>query len=197
MWLLLLQLSADQSWWSVVQMVLTPKMFRTIVFIIVPLFVEYFGLSSIWHYVIQLKWNHHRNCIQLSKLKAHRPTWHGFVYCGLSLVTIFSGDKPYPCTYEGCNKAFKNSGDRYKHVQTHKTKYPYPCKFQNCTKKYTDPGSLRKHVRKIHNFKGMWFASWAWLWNYFSVSSANFSRCTGIVANYTETMILLLVWYFF
>ena len=47
----------------------------------------------------------------------------------------------------GCNKAYSNSSDRFKHVRTHQEKKPYVCKMPGCNKRYTDPSSLRKHVR--------------------------------------------------
>ena len=58
-----------------------------------------------------------------------------------------SGEKPYTCPFEGCNKAYSNSSDRFKHVRTHQEDKPYICKMPGCNKRYTDPSSLRKHVR--------------------------------------------------
>lgn len=48
---------------------------------------------------------------------------------------------------EGCNKAYSNSSDRFKHTRTHSTEKPYFCKIPGCHKRYTDPSSLRKHVK--------------------------------------------------
>lgn len=48
---------------------------------------------------------------------------------------------------EGCNKAYSNSSDRFKHTRTHSTEKPYFCKVSGCNKRYTDPSSLRKHVK--------------------------------------------------
>ncbi|EDW04441.1 GH12994, partial [Drosophila grimshawi] len=58
-----------------------------------------------------------------------------------------SGEKPYKCHYEGCQKAYSNSSDRFKHTRTHSMKKPYMCKVSGCQKRYTDPSSLRKHVK--------------------------------------------------
>lgn len=57
------------------------------------------------------------------------------------------GEKPYICPFVGCNKAYSNSSDRFKHVRTHQEEKPYICKLPGCNKRYTDPSSLRKHVR--------------------------------------------------
>lgn len=48
---------------------------------------------------------------------------------------------------EGCNKAYSNSSDRFKHTRTHSQEKPYQCRHHGCTKRYTDPSSLRKHVK--------------------------------------------------
>lgn len=86
-----------------------------------------------------------------------------------------TGEKPYLCEHEGCNKAFSNASDRAKHQnRTHSNEVgqylavmpcsvhrmndlkspffqkPYVCKIPGCTKRYTDPSSLRKHVKTVH-----------------------------------------------
>lgn len=69
-------------------------------------------------------------------------------------ILIISGEKPYTCPFEGCNKAYSNSSDRFKHVRTHQEDKPYICKMPGCSKRYTDPSSLRKHVRTHgHHYK--------------------------------------------
>uniref|UniRef100_A0A8C5U7I9 GLIS family zinc finger 2 n=1 Tax=Malurus cyaneus samueli TaxID=2593467 RepID=A0A8C5U7I9_9PASS len=57
------------------------------------------------------------------------------------------GEKPYICPYEGCNKRYSNSSDRFKHTRTHYVEKPYSCKMPGCHKRYTDPSSLRKHIK--------------------------------------------------
>jgi len=57
-----------------------------------------------------------------------------------------TGEKPFLCKYQ-CSKAFSNSSDRAKHEQTHKDPKPYKCEVFGCQKRYTDPSSLRKHVK--------------------------------------------------
>lgn len=71
----------------------------------------------------------------MSHSKPHWTFWH------------FLGEKPYICPVKGCNKAYSNSSDRFKHVRTHQVQKPYACRFRGCDKRYTDPSSLRKHVR--------------------------------------------------
>lgn len=61
-----------------------------------------------------------------------------------------AGEKPYVCSVNGCNKAYSNTSDRFKHTRTHFIEKPYACRVENCLKRYTDPSSLRKHA-KSHN----------------------------------------------
>ena len=76
------------------------------------------------------------------------------VYRSLSLCLV-TGEKPYICPFDGCNKAYSNSSDRFKHVRTHQVEKPYCCKMPGCNKSYTDPSSLRKHVKTHgHYFRG-------------------------------------------
>ncbi|GCC28095.1 hypothetical protein chiPu_0006521 [Chiloscyllium punctatum] len=62
------------------------------------------------------------------------------------------GEKPYICPYEGCNKRYSNSSDRFKHTRTHYVDKPYYCKMPGCHKRYTDPSSLRKHIKAHGHF---------------------------------------------
>lgn len=63
-----------------------------------------------------------------------------------------AGEKPYICPYEGCNKRYSNSSDRFKHTRTHYVDKPYYCKMVGCLKRYTDPSSLRKHIKAHGHF---------------------------------------------
>lgn len=56
------------------------------------------------------------------------------------------------CPYEGCNKRYSNSSDRFKHTRTHYVDKPYYCKMAGCLKRYTDPSSLRKHIKAHGHF---------------------------------------------
>lgn len=62
-------------------------------------------------------------------------------------VYFFSGEKPFKCEFEGCDRRFANSSDRKKHMHVHTSDKPYFCKMKGCDKSYTHPSSLRKHIR--------------------------------------------------
>lgn len=58
-----------------------------------------------------------------------------------------TGEKPFQCEFEGCDRRFANSSDRKKHMHVHTSDKPYLCKM--CDKSYTHPSSLRKHMKVI------------------------------------------------
>lgn len=64
-----------------------------------------------------------------------------------SLLLFLSGEKPFRCEFEGCDRRFANSSDRKKHMHVHMNDKPYLCKVKGCEKSYTHPSSLRKHMR--------------------------------------------------
>lgn len=71
-----------------------------------------------------------------------------------SYVFLFvSGEKPFKCEYEGCDRRFANSSDRKKHSHVHTSDKPYNCRVPGCDKSYTHPSSLRKHM-KVHGCTG-------------------------------------------
>ena len=71
---------------------------------------------------------------------------HSHVSC---LSFSLSGEKPFKCEFEGCDRRFANSSDRKKHSHVHTSDKPYNCKMRGCDKSYTHPSSLRKHM-KVH-----------------------------------------------
>lgn len=60
---------------------------------------------------------------------------------------MISGEKPFKCEYEGCDRRFANSSDRKKHSHVHTSDKPYNCRVPGCDKSYTHPSSLRKHMK--------------------------------------------------
>ena len=74
------------------------------------------------------------------------------------LVFFVSGEKPFECEVEGCDRRFANSSDRKKHMHVHTTDKPYYCNVRGCDKTYTHPSSLRKHL-KVHGKEALMLAS--------------------------------------
>jgi hypothetical protein len=40
-------------------------------------------------------------------------------------TSLFSGEKPFKCEYDGCDRRFANSSDRKKHSHVHTSDKPY------------------------------------------------------------------------
>ena len=66
------------------------------------------------------------------------------------MLSCVTGEKPFECEVEGCDRRFANSSDRKKHMHVHTTDKPYYCRVRGCDKTYTHPSSLRKHL-KVHS----------------------------------------------
>lgn len=62
-------------------------------------------------------------------------------------MCLLSGEKPFKCEHEGCDRRFANSSDRKKHSHVHTSDKPYNCRVSGCDKSYTHPSSLRKHMK--------------------------------------------------
>lgn len=67
-----------------------------------------------------------------------------------NIVGVFTGEKPFKCEYEGCDRRFANSSDRKKHSHVHTSDKPYNCRISGCDKSYTHPSSLRKHMKVLY-----------------------------------------------
>ena len=58
-------------------------------------------------------------------------------------------DKKFPCTYEGCNRAYKTKGNLKTHLKIHNGDYSYRCDFDGCEKSFVSSYSYKIHHR-IH-----------------------------------------------
>uniref|UniRef100_A0A182VT74 C2H2-type domain-containing protein n=1 Tax=Anopheles minimus TaxID=112268 RepID=A0A182VT74_9DIPT len=47
------------------------------------------------------------------------------------------GERPYPCDYPGCNRAFTQSGQLKTHQRLHTGERPFICSVANCQKRFT------------------------------------------------------------
>jgi uncharacterized Zn-finger protein len=55
-------------------------------------------------------------------------------------VRTHTGEKPYPCTFPGCEYACSQSGSLKTHVRTHTGEKPYPCTYRGCDKAFNQSG---------------------------------------------------------
>ena len=85
---------------------------------------------------------------------------HNFIYI---LSFLISGEKPFPCEYNGCDRRFANSSDRKKHMHVHSSeKQAYNCRTTQasntnnpnkiCNKPYSHPNTIRKHIKVTEEY---------------------------------------------
>ncbi|ORZ25790.1 hypothetical protein BCR42DRAFT_14922 [Absidia repens] len=58
-----------------------------------------------------------------------------------------TGERPFICTVEGCEKRFSRPDSLNTHIRTHSNIRPYLCRVEGCPKAYFHSRSLRKHVK--------------------------------------------------
>lgn len=58
-----------------------------------------------------------------------------------------TGERPFECHVEGCDKRFSRPDSLSTHVKTHSSVRPFACLFENCSKAYFHSRSLRKHTK--------------------------------------------------
>jgi hypothetical protein len=58
-----------------------------------------------------------------------------------------SGERPFHCEWEGCEKTFRQQGDLTVHMRGHTGERPYVCNYPGCTKAFADRGKLNRHRR--------------------------------------------------
>eukprot|EP00112_Aurelia_sp_Birch-Aquarium-sp1_P010635 Seg2264.3 transcript_id=Seg2264.3/GoldUCD/mRNA.D3Y31 product="Metal regulatory transcription factor 1" protein_id=Seg2264.3/GoldUCD/D3Y31 len=60
-----------------------------------------------------------------------------------------TGNKKFPCTYEGCNRAYKTKGNLKTHLRIHNGDFSYRCEYNGCEKSFVSSYSYKIHHR-IH-----------------------------------------------
>ncbi|KAI8149684.1 hypothetical protein BJV82DRAFT_573966 [Fennellomyces sp. T-0311] len=58
-----------------------------------------------------------------------------------------TGEKPFVCTIEDCDKRFSRLDSLNTHIKTHSSVRPFKCSIPDCTKAYFHSRSLRKHIK--------------------------------------------------
>ena len=59
-------------------------------------------------------------------------------------------ERPFPCTYEGCNKTFCAREELMQHEKSHPAQSLHPCEHQSCEKIFTKPSELQRHYCEEH-----------------------------------------------
>lgn len=58
-----------------------------------------------------------------------------------------TGEKPFKCRVDNCDKAFATGYGLKSHTRTHTGEKPYKCPHDDCGKAFKTSGDLQKHVR--------------------------------------------------
>ena len=64
-------------------------------------------------------------------------------------ILTHTGEKPFPCTYPGCDKSFARKAHLITHMRTH-TK---PFKWHHCDSAFSYEAGLQKHIKKEHQME--------------------------------------------
>ena len=75
-------------------------------------------------------------------------------------------EKKFPCTWEGCSKAFTGQWNLTRHLRVHNGEKPFVCNFEDCAFACSNKDSLERHSRLhtgekkfVCNFEGCDYAS--------------------------------------
>lgn len=60
-------------------------------------------------------------------------------------------DKPFKCTFKGCDKHFKTKGNLWTHLKIHSNDRPFKCNFEECKYSTKNKSNLKHHITQIHS----------------------------------------------
>jgi transcription factor YY len=95
-----------------------------------------------------------KSFVESSKLKRHQLVHTGMFYLSIRIfcqlfmltVSVYAGEKPFQCTFEGCGKRFSLDFNLRTHVRIHTGDRPYVCPFDGCNKKFAQSTNLKSHI---------------------------------------------------
>ena len=88
-------------------------------------------------------------------LLTHGPRDHVCTECGKAFYEIsklrrhqmvHTGEKPFKCTFDGCEKWFSLEHNLRTHIRIHTGDRPYACPFKPCSKRFAQSVNLKSHL---------------------------------------------------
>lgn len=61
-----------------------------------------------------------------------------------------TNEKPFRCTFDGCDKSFTAKSSLQNHIRTHTGEVPYRCDFPACDERFHAKSALFNHVKYFH-----------------------------------------------
>lgn len=66
-----------------------------------------------------------------------------------------TGEKPYSCPHEGCERKFRSQSNRDEHNRSHTGEKPYLCTVDGCEQRFRFSVDFRRHKQKIHGIESI------------------------------------------
>lgn len=91
---------------------------------------------------------HLKIVICINRVKEDKVQLHQVPFAFLQVhERAHTGEKPFKCRVDGCDKAFATGYGLKSHTRTHTGEKPYKCPQDECGKAFKTSGDLQKHVR--------------------------------------------------
>ena len=71
-------------------------------------------------------------------------------HLGDHVLAKHTGERPFPCTAEGCTYASHTRPNLVRHLRCHTKERPFPCTAAGCAESFSRVDVLKRHVARAH-----------------------------------------------